>query len=77
MKRLAGLAILLAGIFVASVPVALCLRFVETMRRFGGVPWTWALLSLNAGIIAVLTLTFLFGVFLVAVAVSRFLRARR
>jgi hypothetical protein len=49
---------------------------VESMQRFGGVPWSWENLAINVRVIAVLIAMFLCGISLIAFAAWR-LRARR
>lgn len=70
--KLARWTMLAVGVSMASL-FAIAFALVATgMQRFGGIPWSWGLLRLNAGWAALL----LCGLLLLGIAPRLFLRER-
>jgi hypothetical protein len=65
------------GILLATLCLAVYVEVYRTMEPFGGIPYSWDLLSLNAGKFFVWVAALLAGLAMIALALLSFWRARR
>lgn len=64
--------ILAIGVAMVALFTTMLVLFSTTLERFGGIPWSWDLLRLNAGWVALL----LCGLLFLGIALRLFLNDR-
>jgi len=65
-RKLAGWVVLACGVPIAAWPFLVVGDLIIVMQRFGGVPWSWDLISINGWLIERLAGALCVGVTLIA-----------